>query len=234
MDVSKMKHLAFSINGFNFRITAPVLNWICVCIVFSIIFIIIGNKFKKADPTKMPSKTLLVFETLTEIILNILSSNLGKYNKKYLPVFGTIIVVMITSNLLGLIGLQPPTSNIGVNLVLGLLYFSLIQARAIKTNGVVGRVKGLLEPFAFLLPLNILGEMALPISLSLRLFGNILSGSIIMTLIYALMSYLGVFGIFGYTITPFLHMYFDIFSGFVQGYVFMMLGSFFLGEQLDK
>lgn len=234
MDTSKMNHLLIKINDFSFRITAPVFNWMIVCIFFSIVFIVLGNKVKKSDPSKVPSKTVVVIETIANMIMNILKSNLGKHTVKYVPIFGTILVVMIASNLLGLIGLQSPTSNIGVNLVLGVFYFVIIQTAALKTNGVVGRIKGLLEPFPFLLPLNILGELALPLSLSIRLFGNILSGSIIMLLIYTLMSHLGVFGILGYTITPVLHIYFDVFSGFVQGYVFMMLGSFFLGEQLEK
>lgn len=234
MDTSKMNHLLIQFNNHSFRITAPVFNWILVCIFFSVVFIVLGNIVKKSDPSKVPSKTVVVIETIATTIINILKSNLGKHAIKFVPIFGTILVVMIASNLLGLIGLQSPTSNIGVNLVLGVMYFVIIQFTALKTSGVKGRIKGLLQPFPFLLPLNILGELALPLSLSIRLFGNILSGSIIMLLIYTLMSYLGVFGLLGYAVTPVLHIYFDVFSGFVQGYVFMMLGSFFLGEQLEK
>lgn len=234
MDINKMNHLLINVNGYTLKINAPVLNWLIVCVFFSVVFILLGNMVKKANPKEKPSKKVVVIESIVNIVLSILRSNLGKHAEKYVPLFGTILFVMITSNLLGLIGLQSPTSNIGVNLVLGIFYFLVIQYTALKSNGVKGRIKGLFEPMAFLFPLNLLGELALPLSLSIRLFGNILSGSIIMMLIYALMNYLGVFGILGYTIAPVLHMYFDVFSGFVQGYVFMMLGSFFLGEQLEK
>lgn len=234
MDVSKMNHLAITVNNSTFKISSPVLNWLLVCLIFAVVFIVIGNKFKKADPTKVPSKSLIVYENIVQIILGILRANLGKYAEKFIPLYGTILIVMIFANLLGLVGLQPPTTNVGVNFVFGLMYFILVQGAAIKTSGIVGRLKGLLEPYPFLLPLNILGEMALPISLSVRLFGNILSGSVIMLMVYSFMQYLGLFGILGFALTPVLHVYFDVFSGFIQGYVFMMLGSFFLGQNLEQ
>ena len=228
-----MNHLAITVGEYTFKISAPALNWVMVCFIFPIIFVVIGNKFKKADPTKLLSKPMIVVENIVQFILGVLESNLGKYSKKFVPIYGTIIVVMIVSNLLGLIGLQPPTTNVWINAVIGITYFFMIQVAAFKTNGFIGRLKMLAEPYPFLLPLNILGELALPISLSVRLFGNILSGSIIMLMIYSLMSYLGFFGILGYAFTPVLHIYFDVFSGFIQGYVFMILGSFFLGQNLE-
>ena len=83
-----------------------------------------------------------------------------------------------------------------------------------------------------LTPLNIIGEITLPISLTMRLFGNILSGSIISLLIYALLKRWMPIAIVGYIFTPFLHAYFDIFSGFIQTYIFFTLASFFLSEQV--
>lgn len=234
MDFSRMNHLAITIGDFKFKISAPVLNWILVCLIFSVVFIVIGNKFKKVDPSKPLPKSMIVYENIVQIILGILRGNLGKHTEKFVPIYGTIIIIMIVSNLLGLIGLQPPTTNVWINFVLGITYFLMVQGAALKTNGIVGRLKGLLEPYPFLLPLNLLGEMALPISLSVRLFGNILSGSIIMMMVYALMDALGIFGILGFGLTPLLHIYFDVFSGFIQGYVFMILGSFFLGQNLDQ
>ena len=78
--------------------------------------------------------------------------------------------------------------------------------------------------------LNILGDLALPVSLSLRLFGNLLAGTIITGLVYTLMESLMPFGVLGLSFTPFLHAYFDIFSGLIQTYIFFTLASFFLSE----
>ena len=83
-----------------------------------------------------------------------------------------------------------------------------------------------------LTPLNVIGEFALPISLSMRLFGNILAGSIIMLLVYTVMKSLSWAGIFGYIAAPLLHCYFDIFSGLIQTYIFFTLASFFLSQQV--
>lgn len=83
-----------------------------------------------------------------------------------------------------------------------------------------------------LTPLNVIGELALPISLTMRLFGNILAGYIISMLVYTLIKMLMPVGLLGLLVTPFLHMYFDIFSGVIQTYIFFTLSSFFLGQQV--
>ena len=141
-------------------------------------------------------------------------------------------MMMAMSNLLGLLGLQPPTSNLSVNVTLALMMFLLIQYNGIRKGGLLARMKELTEPMFFLTPLNIIGELALPISLSLRLFGNILAGSIIMALVYYMMTSFMPFGALGYLFTPLLHAYFDIFSGLIQTYIFFTLASFFLSEQV--
>lgn len=100
--------------------------------------------------------------------------------------------------------------------------------------GLLARMKELTEPMFLLTPLNVIGELALPISLTMRLFGNILAGSIITLLVYTLIKALFPFGLLGLTITPFLHIYFDIFSGVIQTYIFFTLSSFFLGQQVAQ
>ena len=87
---------------------------------------------------------------------------------------------------------------------------------------------------AILLPMNIVGEIALPLSMTMRLFGNILAGCIITMLIYTLMKSVMPWGVLGFIFTPFLHAFLDIFTGVIQTYIFFTLGSFFLGQQVSE
>lgn len=218
------------IGDMSIDIHPSIVNWLLLCVILSIFFIVAGNKIKKADPTKPPKGFVLVCESLAKLGTGIISDNLQSHTKFYLPFFGTLIFMMAPSNLLGLIGLQPPTSNLSVNVTLAVMMFLLIQINGLKEKGVIGRYKELADPFILFLPLNILGDLALPVSLSLRLFGNLLAGTIITGLVYSLMQSLMPIGILGLSFTPFLHAYFDIFSGLIQTYIFFTLASFFLGE----
>lgn len=102
----------------------------------------------------------------------------------------------------------------------------MIQFSGIKSTGIKGYLKGFASPPP-MLPLNIISECATPISLSIRLFGNILSGSILLALIY------GFFGWFALAVSPVLHAIFDICFGLVQTLVFVMLTAVFIGNKLD-
>lgn len=222
--------IVIKIGETSFLIHQSIVNWIGLCILLSIFFVIAGKKIKKADPKVAPKGFVLLCECIGKMGTGIISDNLKDRTKSYLPFFGTLIFMMAPSNLMGLFGLQPPTSNLSVNVTLAVMMFLLIQGTGIKEKGIVGRLKELIEPIWFLAPLNVLGDLALPISLSLRLFGNLLAGTIIVGLVYTMMRSLGVFGVLGFTFTPFLHGYFDIFSGLIQTYIFFTLASFFLSE----
>ena len=223
--------IVITVFGYNIEFQQSIINWLILCVLFSIFFIWAGKKFEKADVRKAPSGILLITE-IAGLCRNIIGDNLKDQTKKYLPFLGTLIMMMAVSNLLGLLGLQPPTSNLSFNITLALMMFLLIQYNGIKKGGLVARLKELTEPMWLLTPLNVIGELALPISLSMRLFGNILAGSIIMLLVYTMMNSFLPFGVLGYVATPFLHAYFDVFSGLIQTYIFFTLASFFLSEQV--
>ena len=138
---------------------------------------------------------------------------------------GSIFIFIFISNISGLFGLRPPTADYGVTLPLGLITFGIIQYNNIKYNK-VGAFTGLFQPLPFLFPINLIGEIAVPFSLSLRLFGNVLSGTVMMSLIYSLLSRIAI----GWT--GFLHIYFDVFSGAIQTYVFCMLTMVFVSDKL--
>ena len=206
----KFDGIVLTLFGHNIEFQQSIINWLILCVLFSIFFIWAGKK----------------------LCTNIIGDNLKHETKHYLSFLGTLTMMMAVSNLLGLLGLQPPTSNLSFNVTLALMMFLTIQYNGIKKGGLGARLKELTEPMWLLTPLNVIGELALPISLSMRLFGNILAGSIIMLLVYTMMRSFLPFGVLGYIATPFLHAYFDVFSGLIQTYIFFTLASFFLSEQV--
>ena len=221
-----------TIGGFTIYIHESIVNWLALCLIFCVFFIVAGKRIRKADPKVAPSGFLLLCESVAGLGKGIIQDNLQSRTRAYLPFFGTLIFMMAPSNLLGLIGLQPPTSNLSVNITLAIMMFLLIHYTSIKENGVKAKLQGWCDPFFLFLPLNILGDLALPVSLSLRLFGNMLAGSIIVGMVYSLLRGMLPIGVLGYSFTPFLHAYFDIFSGLIQTYIFFTIASFFLSDNM--
>lgn len=222
------------IGGLSIELHMSILLWMIIGLFVTILLCWAGTKIKKADPTKAPTGVVLVFEQLVNICMGVLKANLTNKTWKYLPFMGTVMIMMVISNLLGLLGLQSPTSNLTLDLVLVMMMILLIHGTDIRLHGVIGKLKGWCEPIAFLFPLNVIGDLAFPVSLTLRLFGNMLGGTIIVTLLYMLVKAFMPFTALLYVVTPFLHMYFDIFTAFMQTYIFFTLASYFLGESCDR
>lgn len=230
--MDQISALELHFGNFSLVIPQSILVWFGICIFFGIFFVVAGKKIEKQDPTKASTGLVYLCEEMLNLVLYVIQDNLKEKTKKYIPIFGTCIIMMLVANLIGLVGLQNPTSNVSFNATLAVTMWLMIQGNGIKKNGLIARMKELTEPMILLTPLNVIGELALPISLTMRLFGNILAGSIITMLVYGLLKSLMPFGVIGLAITPFLHMYFDIFSGVIQTYIFFTLGSFFLGQQV--
>ena len=212
------------IGDFSFWITT---THVCLAIVMVvlIVFAIVANRvIKKADYRKAPTGFLNVLEMLVETLDKLILDNMGR---KLAPVFrnyvSALFSLILTCNLSGLFGLRPPTADYGVTLPLALITFFMIQYQGFKWQK-MGKIKGLFEPFFLFLPVNIISEFATPISMSLRLFANILSGTMMMALIYGLMQKIAI-------IWPAaLHAYLDVFSGCLQAYVFAMLTMVFISN----
>lgn len=223
---------------FELFIHQSILIWLAICVLVSGLLIWAGSKIKKASPSVAPKGVVLVFEQIVNMCSMVVKGNLNDQTWKYLPAMGSIMMVMVISNLMGLIGLQPPTGNMSVTITLTALAILLIHGSDIKKNGLKGKWKAWCEPTPLLLPLNIIGDLATPVSLTLRLFGNILGGTIIIGLLYMLLEVLlKLFipaGALMYVATPFLHMYFDIFTAFMQTYIFFTLVSFYLADAIGS
>lgn len=212
------------IGDFSFWITT---THVCLAIVMVvlIVFAIVANRvIKKADYRKAPTGFLNVLEMLVETLDKLILDNMGR---KLAPVFrnyvSALFLLILTCNLSGLFGLRPPTADYGVTLPLALITFFMIQYQGFKWQK-MGKIKGLFEPFFLFLPVNIISEFATPISMSLRLFANILSGTMMMALIYGLMQKIAIIWLAA------LHAYLDVFSGCLQAYVFAMLTMVFISN----
>lgn len=207
-----------------------------------IFFIIANRALKKVDPFEKPKGLVLFCTILVGFIEGLTRDNMGaKAAKVYAPYIGALALFMVVSNLSGLLGMAPPTANYSVTLTLALITFILIQSTKIRTNGIKGYLHGFIEPFPPFIIMNFFGTIAPLVSMSLRLFGNITSGSIIMTLFYTFTGFLsgfvpliGGFDFIGVAVAPILHAYFDVFAGFIQTYIFIMLTTIFIGNELPQ
>lgn len=177
---------------------------------------------------------------IVEMIDNMVAENTNKNKSVTLaPYIGCLAMYLLVSNLIGLLGLTQPTGNYSVTLALAVISIILREKENITTNGVKNYLHQFIEPFfPFIIP-NIFGKIGPLISMSLRLFGNILSGTIIMTMVYAfgswlssLVPFIGQFNFIGPIIAPVLHAYFDVFSGFIQMFIFITLTQVYIGNEL--
>lgn len=221
--------IQLTIGGREILIHDTIVNIWFVVLVLSIFAIIVNKKIKTANVDEAPSGLLNVVEILVESINNLVKTTMGSRNMRFASYIFSLMCFLAVSNLLGLIGLTPPTSDYSVTFSLALITFTITQVMAIKTQkGLGGYLKSFTEPIALLTPLNVIGELANPISLSFRLFGNIMSGGIIMGLLYNALGY------FAPLITPVLHGYFDVFSGLLQTFIFGMLTMIFIGGATEE
>ena len=211
----------------SFTIPDTIVNVWIIVIALLIFAAVINKKVKNANVNEKPSKFLNVIEMYVEMINKIVGDTMGKNHLEFGSFILTLLTFILCANLIGLIGFTPPTSDYSVTLTLALITFTLTQYYGLKNNGLPGYLKGFTEPLPLLTPLNIIGELANPISLSFRLFGNVLSGVLIMTLFYNFVGYLAPI------IAPPFHAYFDLFSGVLQSFIFTMLTMVFIGGNLD-
>lgn len=215
----------YKLFGQELNITTTHIATILIVLTLLIFAFIANRAVKKADPNAVPGKFLNVIEFLVQAVDNLTISSMGsKHGYKFANYIGTLLLFIFFSNISGLFGLRPPTADYGVTLALGLITFVLIHWNGFKYQK-AGHITGLFKPL-LLSPINIIGEIATPLSISLRLFGNVMAGTVMMGLLYGLLPKLLTL------VWPAaLHFYFDLFSGAIQTYVFCMLTMVFVSNQ---
>lgn len=201
---------------------------VCTLIVFvTIIALAIAARKSVLKKAENPSLFAVGTELAIDTLLGFVDSSMGKAGKKYINYIGTLFIFVLFSNISGLFGLRPPTADYGTTLCIALVTFVMIQYAAIRYKK-WGAFTDLFQPFFLFFPINVISEFATPVSLSLRLFGNVLAGTVMMALYYGLIPVFFKFGI-----PSFLHIYFDMFSGAIQAYVFCMLTMVFVSDKRD-
>lgn len=195
------------------------------------------------------SKRQAVAEFLVETARNFTVGNMGEKFAYFTPFVAALFTLSLLSNLISLVGLYSPTADLSTEAAWAVLVFALITYHKIKANGFGGYLKGFTQPIPVLTPFNILSEIATPISMACRHFGNILSGTVINALIYgalALASHalFGLLpGLLGDVLSqiPFLavgvpaitSVYFDWFSGAMQAFIFCMLTTMYIANAAE-
>ncbi len=226
-EVDFMIHGVFSYHLFGQELWITTTH-ICLLIVMLVIigFCIAANRAVK-HASEVPEGFQNVVELIIEKLDGMVEGVMGKNAPAFANYIGTIFIFIFLSNISGLFGLRPPTADYGVTFPLGVMTFATIHFNKFKHQKVKGVIKGLCDPWVFWAPINIIGDFAVPISLSLRLFANVLSGTVMMALVYALLSKIAI-------IWPAaLHVYFDLFSGAIQTYVFCMLTMTYVNDAIE-
>lgn len=220
-----------------------VVMWIIMAVIIILALVLVRpKKFQK-----VPRGKQLVAETIVSGIGSIIGPNMGKRYKDFIPYFGTVLIFLIFANIASIFNLipsaalmqhwtgntyspwlqiEPPTSDLNIPLVLSVMTIFLIPLSAIKYKGLKGYGKNFLKPTPIMLPFNILDYVTRTLSLTLRLFGNVFAGVVIMDLLYA-------GSVFIKPIVPIASGFFDLFDAGLQAYIFVFLSSIYLGEAIE-
>ena len=196
------------------------------------------------------SKRQAVAELLVETANKFVIGNAGEKFRKLIPFVAALFTTSVVSNLISLIGLRSPTADLSTEAAWAVVVFIVITAQKIKTSGLGGYLKGFTTPIAVMTPFNVLSEMATPISLACRHFGNILSGVVINALIYGALAVAssalfglipGVVGdvlsqipILSVGVPAITSVYFDWFSGVMQAFIFCMLTVMYIANAAEE
>ena len=270
------------------NITQTTVSHLIVTIFLCTISILLGRNLKKR-----PDGMQVMVEKGVMMLRNMVIESMGAHNVHWTPFIGTIFLSSLCGSFIGLTGvLRSSTADLSCTMVWALMVSFIIWYHNIKNNGLIGWLKGFTEPIVVMTPMNIIGEIAQPVSMAFRHFGNVAGGGVITTLIYTSLSLasvavlnlitatgwlvsvimvavgggliflwkknkkiialvfgiisavLGFFGllqafgiltevpILAYGLPAVLSCYFDLFSGFVQAYVFTLLTMVYIGGAL--
>lgn len=213
---------SFTVHIFGTSIPVPqsvTVTWGIMAFVMILTLIFVRNL------KMVPDKPQIVVEAIVGFINNFFTDILGEHGKRYIPYLGTVLIYLACSNVIGLFGITPPTKDLNTTAGLALMSIVLIEYSGVHAKGVKGWLKSFAEPMPIMAPINFLEIFIRPLSLCMRLFGNILGGFVVMELLKIVVP--------AVIPVPF-SLYFDIFDGLIQAYVFVFLTSLFMGEKMEE
>ena len=196
-----------------------VVTWIIMLAVLLICVLLVRNL-----KVENPGRKQIVLETAVQGLYNFFKGTIGEHGTAYIPYLMSVVLYIGIANLIGLIGFKPPTKDMNVTVALAVMSIVLIEVAGVRQKGTKGWLKSFAEPMPIVLPINVLEVFIKPLSLCMRLFGNVLGSFVIMELLkIVVLAFLpAVFS-----------CYFDIFDGLIQAYVFVFLTSLFIKEATE-
>lgn len=196
-----------------------VVSWIIMAILIGLAL------FFTHDLKLIPDRKQAMIESFVEFMQNFLKDSLGEKGMSYFPWLATVLMYIGLSNIIGMLGFVPPTKDLNVTAALAFTSIILIEVAGIRARGTKGWLKSFAEPMPIMIPINIMEVVIKPLSLCMRLFGNVLGAFIIMKML----EFICPVGL------PLLgSAYFDIFDGFIQAYVFVFLTALFVSESIGE
>lgn len=196
-----------------------VVTWIIMLAVLLICVLLVRNL-----KVENPGRKQIVLETAVQGLYNFFKGTIGEHGTAYIPYLMSVVLYIGIANLIGLIGFKPPTKDMNVTVALAVMSIVLIEVAGVRQKGTKGWLKSFAEPMPIVLPINVLEVFIKPLSLCMRLFGNVLGAFVVMTLIECVVP----------VVVPVaFSLYFDFFDGLIQAYVFVFLTSLFIKEGIE-
>ena len=196
-----------------------VVTWIIMLAVLLICVLLVRNL-----KVENPGRKQIVLETAVQGLYNFFKGTIGEHGTAYIPYLMSVVLYIGIANLIGLIGFKPPTKDMNVTVALAVMSIVLIEVAGVRQKGTKGWLKSFAEPMPIVLPINVLEVFIKPLSLCMRLFGNILGAFVIMELLKIVVPAF---------LPAVFSCYFDIFDGLIQAYVFVFLTSLFIKEATE-
>ena len=198
---------------------STVISWAIMAIIM-ILTLVLTRNMKVENPGKLQVGVEYVVESLQNIVRGIV----GHEGERYVPYLATVLVFLGISNVFAVTGMKPPTKDLNVSAAVALMSIVLVQIASIRQNRVKGWLKGFTKPIAVVTPINIMELAIRPLSLCMRLFGNVLGAFVVMKLLEHLVPII---------LPAVFSLYFDFFDGLIQAYVFVFLTGLFIKEAVE-
>lgn len=213
------KHALANLFGFTFNWDTLLMTWLTMAIVLLIAYLA-----TRRLSVNHPSRWQSMLELIIESLLDQLESTVGKNGLKFSSLIITLFLFILIANLLGLVpGFTSPTNDLNTTAGLALMVIILVHAVGVLKKGFTGHFGHLFKPYALFFPINVIEELAKPLTLSFRLFGNIIAGEILIIVLGMLVPYF----------IPVAWLAFSVFVGFIQAFVFTMLTMSYLAGSLN-
>jgi F-type H+-transporting ATPase subunit a len=221
-ELGKLHQLIIPVFGHNITINLEVI--VMTWIVFALLIVL--GLFASYKRKILPRPIQALGELIISLLYGLTEDALGKeLAKTYAPLICALFMFLLLSNWLGIIPhLEEPTKDLNTTFGLGIMGFFIAHYAGIKSKGFKAYIKEYFQPIFFMMPLNVIGELAKIVSISFRLFGNIMGGSIIILVISHL--------IYSLVLPPLLYGFFGLFVGTIQAFVFTMLTIVYISVQV--